>query len=231
MKEALGYADWINSLQEELHQFERSKVWYLVPRLAGRTVIGTRWVFRNKLDENGVITRNKSRLVVQGYNQEEGIDYDETFAPVARMEAIRILIAFAAFMGFKLYQMDVKSAFLNGDLKEEVFVKQPPGFEDAELPNHVFTLNKALYGLKQAPRAWYERLSKFLLKNGFKRGKIDNTLFLLKREQELLIIQVYVDDIIFGATSEHLCEEFSSLMGREFEMSMMGELTFSWGCK
>ena len=148
-------------MQEELHQFERSKVWYLVPRLEGRTVIGTRWVFRNKLDENGVITRNKSRLVVQGYNQEEGIDYDETFAPVAKMEAIRILIAFAAFMGFELYQMDVKSAFMNGDLKEEVFVKQPPGFDDAELPNHVFRLNKALYGLKQAPRAWYERLSKF----------------------------------------------------------------------
>ena len=106
----------------------------------------------------------------------------------------------------------MSSAFLNGDLKEEVFVKQPPGFEDAELPNHVFRLNKALYGMKQAPRAWYERLSKFLLKNGFKRGKIDNTLFLLKREQELLIIQVYVDDIIFGATSEHLSEEFSALM-------------------
>ena len=102
--------------------------------------------------------------------------------------------------------MDVKSAFLNGDLKEEVFVKQPPGFEDAELPNHVFRLNKALYGLKQAPRAWYERLSKFLLKNGFKRGKIDNTMFLLKREQELLIIQVYVDEIVFGATLECLCE-------------------------
>ena len=152
-----------------------------VSRPAGRTIIGTRWVFRNKLDENGVFTRNKSRLVVQGYNQEEGIDYDETFAPIAKMEAIRILIAFVAFMGFKLYKMDVKSAFLNGDLKEEVFVKQPPGFEDAELPDHVFRLNKALYGLKKAPRAWYERLSKFLRKNGFKRGKIDNTLFLLKR--------------------------------------------------
>ena len=107
--------------------------------------------------------------MVQVYNQEEGIDYDETFAPVARMEAIRIPIAFAAFMGFKLYQIDVKSAFLNGDLKEEVFVKQPPGFEDVELPDHVFKLNKALYGVKQAPKAWYERLSKFLLKNGFKR--------------------------------------------------------------
>ena len=112
-------------------------------------------------------------------------------------------------MGFKLYQMDVKCAFLNWDLKEEVFFKKPTGFEEAELPDHVLRLNKALYGLKQAPRVWYERLSKFLLKNGFKRGKIDNTLFLLKRDQELLIIQVYVDDIIYGATSEHLCEEFS----------------------
>ena len=167
VKETLGDADWINSMQEEVHQFERSNVWYLVPRPVGRTVIGTRWVFKNKFDENGVITRNKSRLVVQGYNQEDGIDYDETFAHVARMEAIRILIAFAAFMGFKLYQMDVKSVFLNGDLKEEVFVKQPPGFEDVELPDHVFRFNKALYGLKQDPRAWYERLSKFLLKNGF----------------------------------------------------------------
>ena len=146
-------------MQEELHQFERSKVWYLVPRPVGRTVIGTRWVFRNKLDENGVITRNKSRLVVQGYNQEEGIDYNETFSPVARMEAFRILIAFAAFMGFKLYQMDVKNAFLNGDFKQKVFVKQPPGFEDSELADYVFRLNKAMYGLKQAPRAWYERLS------------------------------------------------------------------------
>ena len=153
MKEALGDSDWIKSMQEELYQFERSKIWYLVPRPAGRTVIGTIWVFRNKLDENVVITRNKSRFVVQGYNQEKGIDYDETFAPVARMEAIRILIAFATFMGFKLYQMDVKSAFLNGDLKKEVIVKQPLGFEDVELPDHVFRMNKALYGLKQAPRA------------------------------------------------------------------------------
>ena len=135
-------------MQEEIHQFERSKVWYLVPRPADRTLIGTRWVFKNKLDENGGITRNKSRLFVQGYNQEESIYYDETFAPVVRMEDIKILIAFSAFMGFKLYQIDVKSVFLNGDLKEEVFVKQPHDFEDVELPNHVFKLSKALYGLK-----------------------------------------------------------------------------------
>jgi len=115
----------------------------------------------DKLDEQGTITRNKARLVVQGYNQEEGIDYEETFTSVAS-EAIRILIAFAAYMKFKLYQMDVKSAFLNGYLKEEVYVMQPLGFENTEFPNHVFKLDKALYGLKQALRAWYERLSNFL---------------------------------------------------------------------
>ena len=167
--------------------------------------------------------------MVQGYNQEEGIDYEETFAPVARIEAIRILIAFAAHMEIKLYQMDVKSAFLNGYLKEEVYVMQPPGFESKEFSNHVFKLDKELYGLKQAPRAWYERLSNFLLENGFRRGKVDNTLFLKSKGEHLLIVQVYVDDIIFGATHHDLCNEFSNMMKSEFEMSMMGELNFFLG--
>ena len=145
-------------------------------------------MFKNKLDKFGEIPRNKARLVVQGYNQEGGIDYDETFAPVARIEAIRILVAFAAHMDFKLYQMDVKSAFLNGYLKEEVFVSQPPGFDNHDLPNHVFKLDKALYGLKQAPRAWYERLSKFLIDNGFQKGKVDNTLFLKPKGEHFLIV-------------------------------------------
>ena len=165
-------------MQEELHQFERNQVWHLVPKPKDKTIIGTKWVFQNKLDEQGTVTRNKARLIVQGYNQEEGIDYEETFAPVARIEAIRILIAFATHMEFKLYQMDVKSAFLNGYLKEEVYVIQLPGFESKEFPNHVFKLDKTLYGLKQAPRAWYERLSNFLLENGFRRDKVDNILFL-----------------------------------------------------
>ena len=125
--------------------------------------------------------------------------------------------------------MDVKSAFLNGYLKEEVYVKQPPSFESDEFPNHVFKLDKALYDLKQAPRAWYERLSSFLLKNNFRRGKIDNTLFLKSKGEHLLIVQVYVDDLIFGATHNDLCYEFSKLMRSEFEMSMMGKLNFSLG--
>ncbi|XP_070044929.1 uncharacterized protein [Nicotiana tomentosiformis] len=159
-------------------------IWYQDPK--DRLVIGTKWVFRNKLDEDGIVTRNKTRLVVQGYSQEEGIDYDETFAPVTRLEVIRLLIAFTAYMEFTLHQMDIKSAFFNGYLKEEVFAKQPPGFEGKECPDHVYTLDKALYGLKQVPRAWYERLSKFLLEHGYKRGKIDNILFLKEKGKDLL---------------------------------------------
>ena len=153
---------WMLAMQEELNQFERNEVWHLVPRPCDHHVIGTKWVFRNKMDESGTVIRNKARPVAQGYSQEEGIDFDETFAPVARLEAIRMLLAFSCLKNFKLYQMDVKSAFLNGFITEEVYVEQPPGFEDPKFPNHVFKLSKALYGLKQAPRAWYERLSKFL---------------------------------------------------------------------
>lgn len=137
-----------------------------MPKLERRTIIGTKWVFRNKLDEHGIVTRNKTRLVVREYIQEEGTNYDETFTPVARLKAIRLLIAFVAFKEFTLYQMDIKSAFLNGYLKEEVYVKQPPGFENSDFPNHVYKLDKAMYGLMQAPHAWYERLSKFLLEYG-----------------------------------------------------------------
>ncbi len=200
-----------------------------MPRSQNQSVIGTRWVFKNKMDENDIIVRNKARLVAQGFNQEEGIDYEETFAPVARLEAIRMLLAFACFKDFVLYQMDVKSAFLNGFINEEVYVEQPPGFQSFNFPNHVFKLKKALYGLKQAPRAWYERLSKFLLKKGFKMGKIDTTLFIKTKENDMLLVQIYVDDIIFGSTNDSLCKEFSLYMQSEFEMSMMGELKYFLG--
>ncbi|WMV38147.1 hypothetical protein MTR67_031532 [Solanum verrucosum] len=229
VKEALLDEDWILAMQEELNQFERSKVRHLVPPPEGRTITGTKWVYRNNLDENGTVTRNKAKLVVQGYNQEEGIDYDETFAPVARLEAIQLLIAFAIFKEFTLFQMDVKSAFLNGYLNEEVYVKQPPGFKNPEFLNNVYKLDKVMYGLKQATRAWYERLSKFLLDHGHSRGKINNTLFLKTIGKDLLIVQVYVDDIIFGSTNSLMTQEFVELMSGEFEISMMGELSFFLG--
>ena len=164
------------------------------------------------MNEQGVIIRNKTRLVAKGYNQEKGIHYDQTFSPVERLEAIRMLLVFTSFMDFKLFKMDVKSAFLNGFIEEEVYIDQPPGFENSEFPNHVFKLSKALYGLKQAPRAWYERLSNFLLEKDFSKGKVDTTLFIKKTKDDLLIVQIYVDDIIFGATNHSLCEEFSKLM-------------------
>ncbi|KAK2390888.1 putative mitochondrial protein [Trifolium repens] len=229
VNDALNDDQWILAMQEELNQFERNQVWELVPCPKDKHIIGTKWVFKNKLDENGIIVRNKARLVAQGYNQEEGIDFDETFAPVARLEAIRLLLAYACSLNFQLYQMDVKSAFLNGYIHEEVYVKQPPGFEDFKNPSHVYKLKKALNGLKQAPRAWYDRLSNFLCEKGFEKGKVDTTLFIKRIHKHTLLVQIYVDDIIFGATNESLCKEFSEMMQGEFEMSMMGKLNFFLG--
>jgi len=153
-------------------------------------VIGNKWVFKDKLDEQGVIVRNKARLVAKGYNQEEGIDYGKTYAPVARLEVVRLLLAYACMNGFKLHQMDVKSTFLNGYIDEEVYVCQSPGFEDHKHPNYVFKLKKALYGLKQAPRQWYERLSNFLLSHAYERGKTDKTLFIKKTFNDIILVQV-----------------------------------------
>ncbi|GJY00733.1 putative ribonuclease H-like domain-containing protein [Tanacetum coccineum] len=195
----------------------------------GKKAIGTKWVYRNKKDERGVVVRNKARLVAQGHRQEEGIDYDEVFAPVARIEAIRIFLAFASYMGFIVYQMDVKSAFLYGKIDEEVYVSQPPGFLDPKYPQKVYKVVKALYGLHQAPRAWYATLSTFLLKNGYRRGTIDKTLFIKKDKHDIILVQVYVDDIIFGSTKKSWCDEFEALMKSRFQMSLMGELTFFLG--
>ncbi|GJU46797.1 retrovirus-related pol polyprotein from transposon TNT 1-94 [Tanacetum coccineum] len=229
VNEALGDESWIVAMQEELNQFVANDVWELVPQPRNMTIIGTKWVFRNKLDENGIVSRNKARLVAQGYNQQEGIDYDETYAPVARLESIRILLAYACALDFKLFQMDVKSAFLNGFINEEVYVAQPPGFIDFEKPDHVYKLKKALYGLKQAPKAWYDRLKAFLIKHEYKMGMVDNTLFTKKKSSNLIIVQIYVDDIIFGSTCQDMCDEFAKIMHDEFEMSMMGELNFFLG--
>ncbi|GKC66889.1 putative ribonuclease H-like domain-containing protein [Tanacetum coccineum] len=195
---ALKDPSWIEAMQEELLQFKLQEVWTLVDLPNGKRAIGTKWVFRNKKDERGIVIRNKARLVAQGYTQEEGIDYDEVFAPVARIEAIRLFLAYASFKDFMVYQMDVKSAFLYGKIEEEVYVCQPPGFEDPDFPDRVYKVEKALYGLHQAPRAWYETLSTYLL------------------------VQVYVDDIIFGLTNKELCNEFEKLMHEKFQMSSMG---------
>ncbi|GJS30117.1 putative ribonuclease H-like domain-containing protein [Tanacetum coccineum] len=185
---------------EELLQFKLQQVWTLVDLPYGKRAIGTKWVYRNKKDER-----------------------------VARIEAIRLFLAYASFKDFVVYQIDVKSAFLYGKIEEEVYVYQPPGFEDPEFPNRVYKVEKALFGLHQAPKAWYETLSTYLLDNGFHKGQIDKTLFIKKVKGDILLVQVYVDDIIFGSTRKEICTEFEKLMHKKFQMSSMGELTFFLG--
>ncbi|GJU48561.1 retrovirus-related pol polyprotein from transposon TNT 1-94 [Tanacetum coccineum] len=187
-KDALTQACWIEAMQEELHEFERLEVWELVPPPDKALVITLKWIYKVKLDELGGILKNKARLVACSYCQEEGIDFEESFAPVARLEAMRISLAFAAHMNMVVYQMDVKTAFLNGNLQEEVYDSQPDGFVDPDKPNYVYKLKKALFGLKQAPRAWYDMLSSFLISNDFLKGLVDPTLFIRREGKELLLI-------------------------------------------
>ncbi|KAJ9558774.1 hypothetical protein OSB04_013388 [Centaurea solstitialis] len=208
--QALLDPDWVTAMQDELAEFEKNKVWRLVKRPWGKSIIGLKWIFRNKKDENNLVIRNKAPLVAKGFRQQEGIDYDETFAPVARIEAIRIFLAYAAHKNMTVYQMDVKCAFLNGVLHGEVYVEQPEGFVDPRFPDHVYVLDKALYA-------------------GYKKGTIDPTLFLRKSGDDLIIVQIYVDDIIFASTKPELCKEFEHTMKSKFQMSMMGELTFFLG--
>ncbi|GJV96622.1 putative ribonuclease H-like domain-containing protein, partial [Tanacetum coccineum] len=201
ISEALEDERWVDAMQEELLQFKTQKVWILVDLPFGKKAIGTKWVYRNKKDERGVVVRNKAMLVAQGHMQEEGIDDDEVFAPVARIEAIRIFLAFASYMGFIVYQMDVKSAFFYGKIDEEVYVSQPPSFLDPKYPQ----------------------------KNRYRRGTIDKTLFIKKDKHDIILVQIYVDDIIFGSTKKSWCDEFEALMKSRFQMSSIGELTFFLG--
>nr|GEW43364.1 retrovirus-related Pol polyprotein from transposon TNT 1-94 [Tanacetum cinerariifolium] len=214
--QSLKDPSWIKAMQEELLQLKLQKVWVLVDLPKGKRAICSKWVFRNKRNERGIVRRNKARLVAQGHTQEEGIDYDVVFAPLARIEAIRLFLAYASFMGFMVYQMDVKSDFLYGTIEEEVYVCQPLGFEDHDYPAKVYKVVKALYGLHQAPRAWYETLAYYLLENRFQRRKIDQTLFIKKQKGDILLVQVYMDDIIFGSTNKKLCKAFEKLMKDKF---------------
>ncbi|GKA19275.1 putative ribonuclease H-like domain-containing protein [Tanacetum coccineum] len=197
--QALEDPSWIEAMQEELLQFELQKVWILVDLPNGMRNNGTKWVSETR--------KMREELI----------------------EAIRLFLAYASFIGFIVYQMDVKSAFLYGTIEEEVYVCQPPGFEDPHFPDKVYKVEKALYGLHQAPKAWYETLSTYLIENGFRRGTIDKTLFIKKDKGDILLVQVYVDDIIFGSTKKSLCDEFKGLMHKRFHMSSMGELTFFLG--
>ncbi|GJT35088.1 putative ribonuclease H-like domain-containing protein [Tanacetum coccineum] len=202
--QALKDPSWVEAMHDELIQFKLLNVWTLVDLPRGT-------------------------LVAQGHTQEEGIDYDEVFATVARINAIRLFLAYASYKDFVVHQMDVKSVFLYEKIEEEVYVCQPHGFEDLDFPDKVYKVEKALYGLHQAPRAWYETLSTYLLDNGFHKGQIDKTLFIQRHKDDILIVQVYVDDIIFGSTKKKLSIQFEKLMHDKFQISSMGELSFFLG--
>ncbi|GJY72321.1 retrovirus-related pol polyprotein from transposon TNT 1-94 [Tanacetum coccineum] len=199
IKEAMADSAWIEAMQEELHQFDRLQVWELVDKPFGKNVIKLKWLWKNKKDEDQTVIRNKARLVAKGYAQEEGIDFKESFAPVSFLEAVRIFIAYTAHKSFPIYQIDVKTAFLNGPLKEEVYVAQPDGFVDPDHPEKVYRLRKALYGLKQASRSWYDELLNFLMSKSFTKGRINPTLFMIRYGEDILLVQIYVggNEILF----------------------------------
>nr|GEV15772.1 hypothetical protein [Tanacetum cinerariifolium] len=228
-KDALTQSCWIEAMQEELNEFERLEVWELIPRPDKVMVITLKWIYKVKLDELRGILKNKARLVARGYRQEEEIDFEESFAPVARLKAIRIFLAYAAHKNMVVYQMDVKTAFLNGNLREEVYVSQPDEFVDQDNPNHVYKLKKSLYGFKQAPRVWYDMLSSFMISQDFSKGSVDPTLFIRRNGNDLLLVKIYVDDIIFAASTPELCDLFAKLMCLKFKMSMMGKISFFLG--
>ncbi|GKE68051.1 retrovirus-related pol polyprotein from transposon TNT 1-94, partial [Tanacetum coccineum] len=186
-------------------------------------------LIKNKRDEESTVIHNKAHLVAKGYIQQEGINFKGSFAPVAQLEVVRLFIAYAAHKSFPVYQMDLKTIFLNGPLKEEVYVNQPDGFVDPHHPDKVYRLKKALYGLKQDPKAWYDELSNFLVSKGFSKGFIDPTLFITKKGEDILLVKIYVDDIIFGSTNPKLSKKFEKLMHNKFEMSMIGELKLFLG--
>ncbi|GKD32735.1 retrovirus-related pol polyprotein from transposon TNT 1-94 [Tanacetum coccineum] len=187
-KKAVNEDFWFEAMQEEIHEFDRLQAWELVPYPDCVMIIALKWIYKVKLDEYGDVVKNKAKLVAKGYLQEEGIDFEESFEPVARIDAIRIFIANAASKNMTIYQIDVKTTFLNGELNEEVCVSQPEGFVDPDHPTHAYHLKKALYGLKQAPMAWYNTLSRFLLDNKFSKGVVDPTLFTRKTCKHILLV-------------------------------------------
>ena len=221
---------WIDAMNNEIEAIERNNTWYLTSLPKGVNSIGVKWIFKTKLNENGEIDKCKARLVEKGYAQQYGIDYTEVYAPVARLDTIRIIIALAAQQDWSIFQLDVKSAFLHGDLSEEVYVQQPQGYEKRGEEHKVYKLNKALYGLKQAPRAWYNKIETYFAKEGFEKCYCEHTLFTkLEEGNKMLIVSLYVDDLIFTGNDRDMCERFKKMMMLEFDMSDLGRMRYFLG--
>ena len=228
-EEAAKDLKWIEAMKEELRMIEKNQTWALVDRPIHKKPIGVKWVFRTKLNADGSINKHKARLVVKGYAQQFGVDFSDTFAPVARFDTIRLILALAAQKNWRVYQLDVKSAFLNGYLEEEIFVEQPQGFAVKGQEDKVYLLHKALYGLKQAPRAWYSRIDDHLLKIGFKKSLSESTLYVKIVNDDIIVISLYVDDLLVTGSKPILVNQFKEQMKQVFEMTDLGEMSYFLG--
>ncbi|KAI3501210.1 hypothetical protein L1887_29073 [Cichorium endivia] len=227
--EACKEKKWVEAMKAEISSIEKNHTWELVDPPAGIRPIGVKWVYKTKINELGNVDKYKARLVVKGYAQREGVDYNEVFAPVARWDTIRTLISVAAQRNWLVYQLDVKSAFLNGELKEVVHVTQPQGFIREGEETKVYRLRRALYGLKQAPRAWFNRIESYFMREGFKKSNYDHTLFIKKLEENMLFVSLYVDDLIYAGNDPEMCRSFKQSMQKEFEMTDLGKMKFFLG--
>jgi hypothetical protein len=228
-EEAKHNPEWQKAMQEEICMIEKNCTWELVDRPPSKNVIGVKWIFRTKLNADSTINKYKARLVVKGYAQIYGVDYSETFAPVARMDTIRFLLAVAAHRNWKVFQLDVKSAFLNDILQEEIYVEQPAGFVNQGKEDKVYLLKKALYGLKQAPRAWYGRIDDYLTGSGFQKSLSEATLYVKRFNDDVLIISLYVDDLLVTGSNTVQVAEFKLNMMQVFEMTDLGLMKFFLG--
>jgi len=228
-EDAIGHALWDKAMDEEMAALDANRTWELVPLREGKKAIGCKWVYKVKHNSDGSISRYKARLIAKGYAQTHGIDYEETFAPVAKMATVRVVITVAASKGWLLHQMDVKNAFLHGELQEEVYLDQPLGYEDISHPNYVCKLCKALYGLKQAPRAWHDKIAESLVTIGFRMSDADHSLYVRKSDEGIVVITIYVDDLIVGGDNEKEVEHVKRLLKQKFDMKDLGELKFFLG--
>jgi hypothetical protein len=227
-EEATSRQVWRDAMMEEYNSIMKNDVWEVVPRPEGKSVVTSKWLYKLKHAADGSIEKYKARFVARGFSQVEGVDYDETFAPVARYTSIRAVISIAAEMGWKIHQMDVKTAFLNGLIEEEVYIEQPLGFEVHGRESHVCRLKKALYGLKQAPRAWYSRIDAYLQQLGFEKSEADPNLYFIMVGEDPLILLLYVDDL-FITGAERLISSCKESLASEFEMTDIGLMHYFLG--
>jgi hypothetical protein len=229
VKDALQSSVWKAAMIDELNSIEKNQTWELVKLPNGKKTIDLKWVYKTKLNPDGSVSKYKARLVARGFLQKQGIDCDEVFAPVARHETVRLVVAIANLKNWPLYHLDVKSAFLNGPLEESVYVTQPPGFEVDGKKELVYKLHKALYGLKQAPRAWNKRIDQFLIQLGFKKCMVEYGVYVMKSGLGTVIVCLYVDDLLITGGDSNEIEKFKLTMNKEFEMTDLGNLSYFLG--